>query len=567
MPLPSPRQGEAKQTFISRCMGSEIMQEEYAQEQRSAVCYSKWSSKNNMKRTKFNKKAKEATKSSSMRIVNIKLNTNVEIQEQEFNGAAHMVVPVVMLTMGVHEGALGGKVFYPMETLSEFPRAWNGRPVTLGHPKSQDGYVAANDSPQVYDSFSIGQIFGAHYDSDKLKAQLWLNKEKIENRIPDFHDHIQNGLEVSTGLFSEDIEKSGIHNNEEYDTIAVNLSPDHLALLPGAKGACSWEDGCGVRVNQEGEAMNTKQIIMKALEEGTEIPEDCQGLNDKGFSFTPNEDMSFDEIGSDIRRQLYANDSETQDYYLIDIFERYFVYEKITRTGGPPDEQVTTNMYKQSYTVGDSGATFVEDPVEVRLKREYITLEKGDTNMKRTKKGEEETPRTMAECCPEKVDELIKANSKFNDEDKDKLLALNEDTFEMVVNAAAETEPETDDKDQDTKADPKQKANDGDPKGMGFDEIIANASPEVRESIQYGQTLAAQHRQTLVESIKANENCQFTDDELTAFDFQMLEKLAGSLGKKEEKKNGTNYLASFGAPAPNVYEADMPEPLPVGDEE
>lgn len=314
--------------------------------------------------------------------------------------------------------------------------------------------------------------------------------------------------------------------------------------------------------------MDVKQVIMKALEEETEIPQDYQGFNDKGVSFTPNEDMSFEDIGSDIRRQLYANDSESQEFFLIDIFEKYFVYEKVTRTSNPPEE-VSTDMYKQSYTMGDSGVTFVEDPVEVRLKREYVTLSKGDTSMKRGKKGDDDAPKTMAECCPDKVDELIKANSKFNDEDKEKLLALTEDTFEMVLNAAADAQPATDDKDQDIKnPDPKQKTNvNGDQNGMGFDEIIANASPEVRESIQYGQTLAQEHRQSLIETIKANENCQFTDEELTKFDFQMLEKLAGSVGKKEEKRNGTNYLASFGAPAPNVHEADMPEPLPVGDEE
>lgn len=35
-----------------------------------------------------------------------------------------------------------------------------------------------------------------------------------------------------------------------FKRIARNLNPDHLALLPGGTGACSWEDGCGVRANE-----------------------------------------------------------------------------------------------------------------------------------------------------------------------------------------------------------------------------------------------------------------------------------------------------------------------------
>ena len=43
MPIPTPKPGEEKNDFISRCMGSDVMQKEFPdQKQRSAVCYSKW---------------------------------------------------------------------------------------------------------------------------------------------------------------------------------------------------------------------------------------------------------------------------------------------------------------------------------------------------------------------------------------------------------------------------------------------------------------------------------------------------------------------------------------------
>lgn len=46
MPIPKPRKDEKRIDFITRCMGDEIMKEEYpSQEQRAAVCYTQWRKK------------------------------------------------------------------------------------------------------------------------------------------------------------------------------------------------------------------------------------------------------------------------------------------------------------------------------------------------------------------------------------------------------------------------------------------------------------------------------------------------------------------------------------------
>jgi len=43
MPLPTPRGGESQSQFVSRCMGSDVMNREYPDnKQRAAVCYSQW---------------------------------------------------------------------------------------------------------------------------------------------------------------------------------------------------------------------------------------------------------------------------------------------------------------------------------------------------------------------------------------------------------------------------------------------------------------------------------------------------------------------------------------------
>lgn len=43
MPIPKPKKDDSKNKFISRCMGSEVMQKEFKdKQQRAAVCYRQW---------------------------------------------------------------------------------------------------------------------------------------------------------------------------------------------------------------------------------------------------------------------------------------------------------------------------------------------------------------------------------------------------------------------------------------------------------------------------------------------------------------------------------------------
>ena len=51
MPIPKPNKDEKKPDFISRCMGDEVMNKDYPeQDQRSAICYKAWDTEENIKR-------------------------------------------------------------------------------------------------------------------------------------------------------------------------------------------------------------------------------------------------------------------------------------------------------------------------------------------------------------------------------------------------------------------------------------------------------------------------------------------------------------------------------------
>lgn len=49
MPVPKPKKGESKDDFIDRCMSDDKMVDEYENDQRYAICMSKWESKNESK--------------------------------------------------------------------------------------------------------------------------------------------------------------------------------------------------------------------------------------------------------------------------------------------------------------------------------------------------------------------------------------------------------------------------------------------------------------------------------------------------------------------------------------
>ena len=162
-------------------------------------------------------------------------NEKVQLRTETISGVAYTIVPVVMMTVGVHEGS-GGALLYTDNELSEFYQAWNGVPVSVQHPQIDGIYVSAN-MPDIYETQVIGKIFNTVYEDGKLKAEAWLETGKSADIIAMLKSGVN--LEVSTGLFSNYIPTPGNYNGEEYDAIATEIRPDHLALLPGTVGCMS----------------------------------------------------------------------------------------------------------------------------------------------------------------------------------------------------------------------------------------------------------------------------------------------------------------------------------------
>jgi hypothetical protein len=180
---------------------------------------------------------------------------------EELDGRQYVVVPIVMAKAGV---VMNGS----LTVLDEFePFAWNGRPVTVGHPEEGGEFHTAS-APDIITDWVVGQLFNAEVDGDSLKAEAWIDIEKAKRVYPGLLGMIAKGepLDVSTGFFADDEEATGVSDGREYTVISRNWRPDHLALLPDEEGACNWEDGCGVRSNtNRGTLMKLKKRMNSAV--------------------------------------------------------------------------------------------------------------------------------------------------------------------------------------------------------------------------------------------------------------------------------------------------------------
>jgi len=171
----------------------------------------------------------------------------VAIKQKLLEGRPHYVVPVVMGVAGVWCGS-NGPLLYTAEELRKSVMHWNGRPAVVYHPSMASNCCAGD--PDVFNRQRVGTIFNAHFDNKAkaLKAEAWLDPKRLAAVDPRVLKSIKEGemVEVSTGLFLDPMPATGTFNGQEYEAVATNHRPDHLAILPDQIGACSIQMGAGL---------------------------------------------------------------------------------------------------------------------------------------------------------------------------------------------------------------------------------------------------------------------------------------------------------------------------------
>jgi len=438
---------------------------------------------------------------------------NYQIREETLEGRKHIVVPVVMMKEGVHNGS-HGPIYHSEAELAKYVEAWNGIPITISHPEKDGVNVSAN-SPRVLETTTVGRVFNTFYN-DGLRAEAWLDVEKLRVVSLDTLERIQSGvpLDVSVGVFSDSDDTEGEWHGETYESIAINYRPDHLALLPEEVGACSWNDGCGVRANRKGGSMEDLFKTFKTL-----------GQN--GYAVVPIVNaVGYQELVQSIQSKLNELDVSGQKYhYLQEVYDDYLVYSVQSA------DRSSATLYKRAYTVDDDGVTItfgLDSPREVRRKIEYVTMQRTKPSINNQKQGGK-----MA-CCEDKVDRLI-ANklARFTAEDKEWLMTLTEPQIDKL----SPKEPEK-------KVDPPIQVNkdqviDEFKKGLIKIEDYTSLMPEaMKAQVEGGVKLYKEHRDALVKGILDNTGTNFSKEKLEAMDDETLQSIFKSVNRADYSGQG-----------------------------
>lgn len=325
-------------------------------------------------------------------------------------GREHVVVPMVILTEGVHSGSQG-PLYYPKDELSKTPAAWNHKPIVVYHPSINGEGISACD-PVIINNRKVGVMMNTKWDKGgRLKSEAWIEKDRantVDDRIMTAVD-AKEMMELSTGVFIDIEETSGTWKSEDYTGIARNYRPDHLALLPDQIGACSIADGAGLLRNQAG------RDLLENLRKDPSLKALRQALVKMGL--VENE-MSFSNISSALstalRDKFNANDPNGPWIWVLDVFSNFVIYERDGK------------LWRLGYTAKDTGVSLDdEDPVEVMRVTEYRTTTGafvGNTNPN--------APMNKKKV----VDAIIAANVGWKETDRDALMALNEDQLKLIQN-------------------------------------------------------------------------------------------------------------------------------------
>lgn len=168
-----------------------------------------------------------------------------------YKGREYLVAPLSLIVPGVLNGSKG-PLYYPPEEVGRDPSIWNRIPLVLSHPTDPitNKHLSASH-PGVLERSGLGEVRDAHWDGRKLRAYGWFDAEHTRAKAPDVYNALKSGqpVELSTGLFTDNEEKTGDFKGKQFTHIARNYRADHVAILVKENGACSVSDGCGVLVN------------------------------------------------------------------------------------------------------------------------------------------------------------------------------------------------------------------------------------------------------------------------------------------------------------------------------
>lgn len=318
----------------------------------------------------------------------------VTTRQETLEGRTYTVVPMVMLTEGVHAGS-NGPLYYPSTELAKTPAVWNHKPIVVYHP-TMNGTAISACEPAVINRRKVGLIMNTKWEPGKkgqpgrLKAEAWLEAGRLKAVDQRVTNAIAKGsmVEVSTGLFTDNEQTAGTWNKEQYDSVARNYRPDHLAILPDEKGACSIADGAGLLRNVEisfGDIRDKLSDLVRAKQ-----PKSI--LSPGGGNYPP-----------------YT--------YVRDVYKKFCIYST-------EDGKGASRLYKHEYKLDKDGVSLVGSPEQVTSRQTYMTADGSVVNT-----GESMNKKQAVNAL------IANTTTSYDEEDRDWLMGLELNQLEKMLPA------------------------------------------------------------------------------------------------------------------------------------
>jgi hypothetical protein len=503
------------------------------------------------------------------------------LREETIDNVKYIVVPIVAMVEGVHQGIsapsqASPRTFYPSCFFAQLAATLEGKPVTVDHPMTTTQLVSAL-SPEGA-AFCVGTVKNITVDRNKVKGEAWINYARLAELSPIGLAKIESGtpFDVSLGAMISVDQMTGVWKNEAYDEVITSLTSDHLAILPNNSGACSWDDGCGIRAAQQATPtgkehkmkfnwkilaallpkvaatpVDTKTERINALiaDTNNQFTEDDRELlttlDDKALTFIANE-MSHDDISNQLWDFVNALDTPEYMNWLKEVYDDHFIY-RVSRRDNMTGSTVGTRLYKRSFTVDQATnkITIADDAQEVTERTEYVPVESPTANTNPNQENamlKEQLITNLIACDRTPFKEEHRA--MLNGLTECDLKLLQADNFKPAAPAAPIANAEA-------------------PKPVNVDEYIQNAPAEVASALRGMMDRESAAKTALIEKIVANEGCPFTKEDLQSRDMTELQKIAGLARLKVDNVDYTGALgtgrANAGSQVPKMP-SSIPEP-------
>jgi hypothetical protein len=466
------------------------------------------------------------------------------VRNDKMEGRDFIVVPMVMMVEGVHEGSQG-PLYYPADELGKTPQVWNHKPVVVYHPTINGEGVSACD-PDIITSHKIGVIMNTKFDDlGRLTAEAWIEEKRADAVDKRIMKAIRNKkvMELSTGLFTDNEETVGEFNGEKYELIARNYRPDHLAVLPDQTGACSVKDGAGFIRNQA-----SRMIVMNAkvdnatnakLEQASKVI--FATLNSLGLLEASHETVR--SLLSSALIKAYpaksGKDSCCYGPWIEAVYDDFFIYCQDGK------------LFKLGYSATDTAVKLEGEPSEVVRVTEYRTVSGAFVG---NDASHNHNPNPTMDKT-QKVNALIgNKASGFTEADRPFLTALDDARLDAFVANAATKAPAAA-APAAPAAEPAKPAVNAEPAKPAAPALNA----EDQAALDYGKRQLTANKGRLVKVILANKQNKFTEAALNAKGIEELELLAELAGSKPADYSGLGEVAE---PVANAANEEEPLGLP-----